>query len=91
MKMTKQEFLISCDLSAPILEMYLEQQWVIPEQTSTGVTFCEMDVARVQLIQDLRVNIGANDEGIDIILHLIDQVHGLRYALAQLQKKSPSE
>jgi len=89
MKMTKQEFLISCDVSAPTLELYLEQQWIIPEQTSAGVIFCEMDVARVQLIQDLRVNIGANDEGIDIILHLIDQVHGLRYALAQMQKKSP--
>lgn len=88
MKMTKQEFLISCEVSAPTLDLYLEQQWIIPEQTPAGVTFCEMDMARVQLIQDLRVNIGANDEGIDIILHLIDQVHGLRYALAQMQKKS---
>ncbi|WP_217903908.1 chaperone modulator CbpM [Bordetella genomosp. 4] len=87
MRMTKQEFLISCELPAPTLELYLEQQWIIPEQTSTGVTFCEMDIARVHLIQDLKVNIGANDEGIDIILHLIDQVHGLRYALAQVQKK----
>ena len=88
MRMTKQEFLISCDLPEPTLELYLEQQWIIPEQSSAGVTFCEMDIARVYLIQDLRVNIGANDEGIDIILHLLDQVHGLRYALAQVQKKS---
>lgn len=87
MKMTKQEFLLSSHLSLPTLDLYIEQRWIIPEQTSTGVTFSDMDIARVQLIQDLRVNIGANDEGIDIILHLIDQVHGLRYALAQVQKK----
>jgi len=87
MKMTKQEFLISCELSVSTLDMYLEQQWIIPEQSPAGATFCEMDLARVQLIEDLRVNIGANDEGIDIILHLLDQVHGLRYALAQVQKK----
>jgi chaperone modulatory protein CbpM len=26
---------------------------------------------------------GVNDEGLDVILHLIDQMHGLRRALAE--------
>ena len=42
-----------------------------------------MDVARAGLIHDLKHNMGVNDEGLDVILHLIDQMHGLRRALAE--------
>ena len=38
----------------------------------------EVDLARARLIRDLRDGIGVNDEGIGVILNLIDQVHGLR-------------
>jgi chaperone modulatory protein CbpM len=38
-------------------------------------------VARAQLIQDLREEMGVNDEGVALILQLIDQIHGLRRAL----------
>jgi chaperone modulatory protein CbpM len=30
------------------------------------------------LIQDLKLELGVNDQGIAIILHLLDQLHGLR-------------
>jgi chaperone modulatory protein CbpM len=30
------------------------------------------------LIQDLKVDFGVNDEGIAIVLHLLDQLYGLR-------------
>ena len=42
-----------------------------------------MDLARARLIHDLKHNMGVNDEGLDVILHLIDQMHGLRKALAE--------
>ena len=42
-----------------------------------------MDLARAGLIHDLKHNMGVNDEGLDVILHLIDQMHGLRRALAE--------
>jgi chaperone modulatory protein CbpM len=41
-------------------------------------------MARAQLIQDLRRDLGVNDEAIPIILDLIDQVHGLRRLLRGL-------
>ena len=41
-----------------------------------------MDLARARLIHDLKHNMGVNDEGLGVILHLIDQMHGLRRALA---------
>ena len=45
-----------------------------------------MDVARARLIGNLQTDLGVNDEGVDIILHLLDQLHGLRRALNQMHK-----
>jgi chaperone modulatory protein CbpM len=48
------------------------------------MNFSDIDVARARLIQDLKSDFGVNDEGVDVVLHLMDQLHGLRRALAQL-------
>ncbi|MDT3381901.1 chaperone modulator CbpM [Labrys neptuniae] len=85
MSMNKQQFLASSGIQVQTLELWLEQRWLIPRQTQAGVQFTEIDIARARLIQDLKNDIGANDEGIDVILHLMDQLHGLRQALAQLR------
>jgi chaperone modulatory protein CbpM len=37
-------------------------------------------------VQNLKSEFGVNDEGIDVILHLLDQLHGLRGAFMQLHK-----
>ena len=66
------------------LDLWLEQRWLIPDQTSAGVNFSDMDVARAHFIRDLKTDFGVNDEGVDVILHLVDQLHGLRRMLEQL-------
>jgi chaperone modulatory protein CbpM len=86
MIMNKQEFLTCSGLQVQTLEFWLEQRWLIPQESSTGMTFSDIDVARARLIQDLKTDFGVNDEGVDVILHLVDQLHGLRRALAQLHK-----
>ena len=86
MTMSKQEFLTRAGLQVQTLELWLEQRWLIPEQTSTGTDFSDMDVARARLIQDLKDDFGVNDAGVDVILHLLDQLHGLRRALDQLHR-----
>jgi chaperone modulatory protein CbpM len=86
MVMTKHEFLTSSGLEVQTLEFWIEQQWLIPEQTPSGPSFSDMDVARAHLIQDLKADFGVNDEGVDVILHLVDQLHGLRRAMAQLHE-----
>ena len=43
-----------------------------------------MDLARAELIRDLRDDLGVNDEGISVVLHLLDQVHGLRRSMQHL-------
>ena len=54
-----------------------------PRRRAAERDFTELDLARARLIHDLKHNMGVNDEGLDVILHLIDQMHGLRRALAQ--------
>jgi chaperone modulatory protein CbpM len=85
MIMNKQEFLSSVGLEVQTLDFWVEQQWLIPVQTSSGASFSDMDVARAHLIRDMKADFGVNDEGVDVILHLVDQLHGLRQALDQLR------
>ena len=63
-----------------IIMEWIEKEWIIPVHTET-LTNPELDsedLARVQLIQNLRDEMGVNDEGVSIVLHLLDQLHYLR-------------
>jgi chaperone modulatory protein CbpM len=84
MIMTKQEFLSRAGLQMQTLDLWLEQRWLIPEETATDANFSDIDVARARFIRDLKADFGVNDEGVDVILHLVDQLHGLRRVLEQL-------
>jgi chaperone modulatory protein CbpM len=86
MSINKQEFLARAGLQTQTLDFWLEQRWLIPEETPSGKTFSDVDVARARLIRDLKTDFGVNDEGVDVILHLLDQLHGLRRAIQQLHK-----
>ncbi len=86
MTMKKQDFLTHAGVRVETLDLWLEQRWLIPEQTSDETNFSDVDLGRARLIQDLKTDFGVNDEGVDVILHLLDQLHGLRRALNQLHK-----
>ena len=86
MIMNKQQFLNSASLEVQTLDVWLEQRWLIPEETAAGENFSDMDVARAHFIRDLKADFGVNDEGVDVILHLVDQLHGLRRVLEQLHR-----
>ena len=64
------------------LTVWIEEEWLVPSRSAPELTFTEMDVARARLIRDLKDNMGVNDEGLGVILHLLDQMHALRRALA---------
>jgi chaperone modulatory protein CbpM len=86
MIMNKQQFLVHADLQVQTLEFWLEQRWLIPDEAASEITFSDTDVARAHLIRDLKGDFGVNDEGIDVILHLVDQLHGLRGAFEELNR-----
>jgi chaperone modulatory protein CbpM len=79
---TEREFLERTHLDSGTLEIWIRESWICPDCTAPERTFTDMDLARANLIRDLKMNMGVNDEGLDVILHLIDQMHGLRRALA---------
>ena len=78
------EFCIRAELEGEVLEAWIAAGWLIPETTEGPRRFSEADLARARLIRDLHDDLGVNDEGIAIILDLIDQVHGLRRSLRDL-------
>jgi len=80
---TEREFLERARLDRRTLTVWIEEEWLIPRGSAHEIAFTEMDLARANLIHDLKDNMGVNDEGLGIILHLIDQMHSLRRALAE--------
>jgi chaperone modulatory protein CbpM len=63
------------------LDAWIEAGWLRPERARNDWRFTTIDLARVQFILDLSGPMGVNDEGVDVILGLLDQIHGLRRAL----------
>ena len=80
----KLEFLDRTQLDHETLEVWIEEEWLVPTRTATELAFSEADLARAELIRDLKQELGINDEGVGVILNLLDQVHGLRKALAEI-------
>jgi chaperone modulatory protein CbpM len=79
-----QEFLVRARLDHRSLEAWITAGWLIPPQTDPELAFSDVDLARAQLIRDLREDLGVNDDGISVVLHLIDQLHGLRRSMQEL-------
>lgn len=72
-------------ISTSELEIWVSAGWLRPAgEPATAATFTEADVARALLVHDLRRRMGVNDAGVDVILELIDQLHGVRSALHEM-------
>jgi len=67
------------------LEAWISAGWILPRDDREAKWFSEVDVARAQLIRELTQDMGVNDEGVAVILDLVDQIHGLRSALRGVQ------
>jgi chaperone modulatory protein CbpM len=84
MTITRQEFLIRARLDHDTLEMWIAEEWIIPTGADPEAVFTETDLARADLIRDLKGDLEVNDAGIGVVLNLLDQMHGLRKMLADL-------
>ena len=78
------EFLIRARIEDNVLQAWVAAGWLIPAEDEGQVNFSDLDLARAHLINDLKGAIGVNDEGVAVILHLLDQLHGLRRTLGDL-------
>ncbi|MDQ0320542.1 chaperone modulatory protein CbpM [Pararhizobium capsulatum DSM 1112] len=82
--MNNGEFCKRLEIETTILEVWIERRWLVPQQTSGRPEFDEAELARARLIQDLVGPMGVNDDGVDVAMQLLDQVHGLRGRLNRL-------
>ena len=84
MIISKLDFLYRSQLDQETLEVWIEEEWLVPGGDASELTFSEADLARVKLIRDLKQDMGVNDEGVGIILNLLDQMHSLRKAVTSV-------
>jgi chaperone modulatory protein CbpM len=66
------------------LTRWVENRWVLPERRDKTWIFHEIDVARIELILEVRREFAIDDEALSLILGLLDQVYGLRRQLGRL-------
>jgi chaperone modulatory protein CbpM len=64
------------------LATWVEAGWLLPEAKASQ-RLSDVDMARAALIRDL-IDLGINEEGVPVILDLIDQLHGMRSAMRNL-------
>ena len=86
MIISKLEFLDRAQLDRETLEVWIKEEWLVPDGTAAELVFSEADLARAKLIRDLLHDLGVNGEGVGVILNLLDQMHGLRKALAEMRR-----
>lgn len=82
--MNAQDFITVIGIDSETLEQWLACGWLRVQDGEQTVEFTEVDLARARLIADLTDAMGVNQEGVDIILDLLDQMHGLRHAVGRL-------
>lgn len=82
--------LLEARIDRATLEEYIARHWLRPVSGETGWHFEDIDIARLELVCHLTQNIEVNDEGMDVVLSLLDQLYGMRahmqkltYAIAQ--------
>ena len=75
-------------LNAAELSRWVENRWVVPETAAEEGgerwVFHEVDVARVELILDIRREFAVDDEALSLVLGLLDQVYSLRRQMRRL-------
>jgi chaperone modulatory protein CbpM len=84
MTISRREFMVRARLDDATLTAWIAEEWIIPYGAAAEPEFAEVDLARAELIRDLKHDLDVNDAGVGVILNLVDQVHGLRRTLGEL-------
>jgi chaperone modulatory protein CbpM len=63
-----------CSINSELVIHFIEEDWIHPVDEQF-MELDEEDLARIRLIQQLQQDFGVNDEGVSIILPLLDQLN----------------
>ena len=73
-------------LGAADIERWVELAWVRPDGAPGQWAFREIDVARVQLIVELRDGLHVEEDTLPVVLSLLDQLYDTRRRLRLLHQ-----
>jgi len=63
---------------------WIENGWILPERHDKTWIFHEVDVARIELIFEIRHEFAIDEEAMPLVLGLLDQVYELRRQLRRV-------
>ncbi len=66
------------------IDAWIAMEWVSPQASEA---LDQEDIARLRLIHELQHDLGANEEAIPLILHLLDQLCHIQEVLRNLKGK----
>jgi chaperone modulatory protein CbpM len=72
------------ELDCRELRRWIENGWILPERRDKTWVFHEVDVARVELISEIRHEFAIDEEAMPLVLGLLDQVYDLRRQLRRV-------
>ena len=66
------------------LTRWVDNRWLLPDEEGGRWVFHDVDIARVELILDIRRECAVDDEAMPLVLSLLDQLYSLRRQLRRL-------
>lgn len=78
-------------LSPGQLRRFVEARFVQPVQGAEGPVFRRLDCARLELLCELADEFGMDDDTLDMVMSLVDQLHGVRAELRAVMSVIASE
>ncbi|MDF2368177.1 chaperone modulator CbpM [Sneathiella sp.] len=73
------------------LRTWVSRGWVEPALAEGNIRFREVDIARIELIRQLKSDMDINNAAVPIVLSLLDQLHGVRFELRSLAQAVESQ
>lgn len=83
--MTFDEALSSYAIAREELTAWIDQNWVRPVLTGEVWQFDDVDIARLELICELRRDLEVNEEAVPVVLSLLDQLYAARNMLRHVR------
>ncbi len=66
------------------LTRWVENRWILPDEAGGRWVFHEVDIARVELILEIRREFAVDDDSMALVLGLLDQLYSLRRQMRRL-------
>lgn len=76
-----------CGINKEVIIHFVEEEWLRPLNVE-ALELDEEDIARIRLIRELTEDFGVNEEGLSIILQLLDQLNRIQLEAMKLEQSN---